>query len=107
MGSIVLATLLVIVVMLGALIVLNMLIGLLVNIVSEVNKKEKDSMAAEYVRSKITNLVVTTLDVENNGKISQQEFDKILTNQPLALAINEVGVDVVSLVDFSDILFKE
>jgi len=84
-----------------------MLVGLLVNVVSEVNKKEKDAMAADFVRSKITHLINETVDANDDGKISSQEFGHIITNRPLALAMSEIGVDVVSLVDFSDVFFKD
>jgi voltage-gated sodium channel len=105
--SMTLAITLAVVVIVGALIVLNMLVGLLVNIVSDVNRKEKDVMAAEFVRSQICHLIAETVDADDDGMISSEEFAQIITNRPLALAIREVGVDVVSLVDFSDVFFQE
>ena len=49
-SSLILATVLVLAVLVGALVVLNMLVGVLVDIVGQVTAREKDTMAYFYVK---------------------------------------------------------
>jgi len=106
-NSLLLAVAMVVVVMTGALVVLNMLVGVLVDIVGEVTATEKTTMQAEHVRSKIIDLVVKTLDQNADGEINAAEFAGLVTNGPLARAIRDVDVDVVSLVELSDFIYKD
>merc|ERR1712072_1181149 len=59
-------------------------------------------------RGKMRELMeTTTFDQDGDGNISQDEFNDLLTNRKAALMIQDVGVDVVGLVDFSEWIFRE
>merc|ERR1719330_1083471 len=47
------------------------------------------------------------LDLDGNGFISRQEFEALLVLPEAAQFMQEVGVDVVGLVEYSDFIFKD
>merc|ERR1712008_252636 len=49
----------------------------------------------------------TGFDDDGNQKISKAEFQALLVNPKTAKMVQEVGVDVVGLVDFADFIFKD
>merc|ERR1711924_127314 len=100
--------LIVIIMMISAMIILNMLVGVLVEVVATVMRDEKVRMAESVVRGKMKELMETTsFDKDGDGRISHDEFNDLLTNRKAALMIQDVGVDVVGLVDFSEWIFRE
>eukprot|EP00440_Ansanella_granifera_P014328 gb/GFBE01015574.1/.p1 GENE.gb/GFBE01015574.1/~~gb/GFBE01015574.1/.p1 ORF type:complete len:594 (+),score=93.24 gb/GFBE01015574.1/:1-1782(+) len=90
--------------LLAACTVLNMLIGVLCEVVSAVAAVEKEMMMVEFVTSKLQTLLFS-LDQDNDGHISKAEFMNILELPEAAKALEEVGVDPISIVDFTDIIF--
>jgi voltage-gated sodium channel len=104
--SFILATIFLIFIALSALMVMNMLIGVLCEVVSAVAATEKEQMRVEFVRTKMEKIVLA-LDEDGSGRISKDEFMKILTNQEAAFALQEVGVDPEGLVDFIDSIFEK
>jgi voltage-gated sodium channel len=102
------AALLMIFILLTLLTVLNMLVGVLVEVVSVVSAVEKESMTVSFVKTKLLAMLETSgIDQDHNRKISKVEFDNLLINPPAAKIIQEIGVDVVGLVDFSDHIFED
>jgi len=91
---------------LSALMVMNMLIGVLCEVVSAVAETEKEEMLLSFVKEKMKT-VLERIDEDNNGTVSRDEFTKILSEQDAVLALEELGVDPVSLVDFTDQIFAE
>merc|ERR1719163_2231847 len=47
------------------------------------------------------------IDEDGNKHISQAEFEMLLLNPEAARTIQEIGVDVVGLVDFADHIFQD
>lgn len=93
-------------VLLGALTVMNMLIGVLCEVVSAVAATEREEMLVGYVNRKVRK-IVEELDQDGGGTISKDEFVQILENMEAVKALQDVGVDVVGLVDFADVIFEE
>eukprot|EP00927_Polykrikos_kofoidii_P083259 TRINITY_DN8487_c1_g1_i2.p1 TRINITY_DN8487_c1_g1~~TRINITY_DN8487_c1_g1_i2.p1 ORF type:complete len:798 (-),score=115.71 TRINITY_DN8487_c1_g1_i2:130-2523(-) len=91
-------------VLLATLTVMNMLIGVLCEVVSAVATTEREEMLVSYVGCKLK-AVVELLDTDLGGTISRKEFLEILQNVDAIKALQEVGVDVVGLVDFADFIF--
>eukprot|EP00747_Dinoflagellata_sp_TGD_P166575 gnl/TRDRNA2_/TRDRNA2_189561_c0_seq1.p1 gnl/TRDRNA2_/TRDRNA2_189561_c0~~gnl/TRDRNA2_/TRDRNA2_189561_c0_seq1.p1 ORF type:complete len:738 (+),score=172.14 gnl/TRDRNA2_/TRDRNA2_189561_c0_seq1:158-2371(+) len=88
--------------------VMNMLIGVLVEGVSAVAKIEKEQLVVNYVKLRLEQMLAEErLDNNDDGLISKTEFKKILENKKAARALQEVGVDVVGLVDFADFIFQQ
>jgi len=89
---------------LSACTVLNLLIGVLCEVVSQVAQNEKEDQLVRSVNVKLQTLL-QSLDINNDGRISQAEFVQIMELPEAVLALEEVGIDPVSIVDFTDFIF--
>jgi hypothetical protein len=90
----------------ASLLVMNMLVGVLCEVVSAVAKTEKEELALSVVKTKVEHIFYElALDADNNGLISKDEFVKIIENREAARAIQELGVDVVQMVDMAEVFF--
>lgn len=95
-------------ILLASLTVMNMLVGVLIEVVSVVSAVEKEQMQVNFVKSKLEEMMdVTGLDTDTDTKISRREFENLLLNPRAAKIIQDVGVDPVGLVDFTDHIFNE
>lgn len=92
--------------LLAALTVMNMLIGVLCEVVSAVAATEKEEMLVGYVNGKLRQ-VVDLMDADGDCQISKNEFVNILENMEASRALHEVGVDVVGLIDFAEFIFQD
>eukprot|EP00927_Polykrikos_kofoidii_P087140 TRINITY_DN9967_c0_g1_i1.p1 TRINITY_DN9967_c0_g1~~TRINITY_DN9967_c0_g1_i1.p1 ORF type:complete len:697 (+),score=138.36 TRINITY_DN9967_c0_g1_i1:45-2135(+) len=90
----------------GAVLLMNMLIGVLCEVVTAVAITEKEEMLVTYVRTKLEK-VMAIIDEDGGGTISRDEFMLILDNLEAMEALQDVGVDVVGLVDFADFIFAD
>jgi len=93
-------------VLLSACTVLNMLIGILCEVVSAVAAVEREEMLVLFVTNKLQR-VLSKLDRNNDGHLCKAEFLSILQVDEAARALEEVGVDPVSIVDFADFIFGD
>lgn len=95
-------------VFLSSIVMMNMLIGLLVEVVSVVATTERESLVLHFVRSKLKEMMMDgSWDSDGDEMISKAEFQKLLENKKARAALTEVGVDVVGLVDLADFIFLE
>eukprot|EP00928_Gymnodinium_smaydae_P096096 TRINITY_DN8416_c0_g2_i2.p1 TRINITY_DN8416_c0_g2~~TRINITY_DN8416_c0_g2_i2.p1 ORF type:complete len:579 (+),score=75.29 TRINITY_DN8416_c0_g2_i2:22-1737(+) len=92
-------------VLLSAMTLMNLLIGILCEVVSNVAKAERDEMAIALVTGKLFHILVEC-DEDSDGMISRDEFKQLLSNTEALKALNDVGVDPAALVDISDVLFE-
>lgn len=91
----------------AALTVMNMLVGVLCEVVSAVAASEREEIALSFVKTKVEQIFNEMgVDADKNGKISKEEFVHIIQNQQAARAIHDLGVDVVGLVDFAEVFFS-
>jgi len=92
---------------LAALTVMNMLIGVICEMVLNVGEVEREAATLDYVTEKLQQLMETCgVDENNDMMISKQEFLTMLTNQTATTILHEVGVDVLCLVDVADTIFE-
>lgn len=95
-------------ILLTTLTVMNMLVGVLCEVINVVSAVEKEQMTVQFVKSKLLALISEAhIDQDANKSISKDEFEKLLLLPEGARIIEEVGVDVVGLVDFADDIFKD
>jgi len=87
--------------------VLNMLVGVLVDVVSVVSAVEKEALEVTYAKEQVLSMMENDLDEDNDKMISKSEFAKLLQKEQAAKALQNVGVDVVGLVDFTDFIFPD
>lgn len=99
--------LLAIFILMAALTVMNMLIGVLCEVVNAVAAVERDEMVVGRLHDQLRVLFDEQgLDMNGDGQISRSEFEKILEIPQAARALQDVGVDVVGLVDFAEVIFE-
>merc|ERR1719183_2478315 len=95
-------------ILLAGLTVMNMLVGVLCEVVSVVSSVEKEALLVSFVKGSLHRMMHDSgLDANNDEKISKTEFDQLLQKPEAARALQEVGVDVIGLVDFTDYIFQD
>merc|ERR1719352_1598698 len=94
----------------ASLTVLNMLIGVLCEVVTAVAETEHLELQFNYVRDSLEPIVERCLkmhaDPGEDLKISKQGFTIILEDSETASLFDEVGIDVLGLVDVVDTIFE-
>ncbi|CAK0813725.1 unnamed protein product [Prorocentrum cordatum] len=94
-------------ILMATLTVLNMLVGVLVEVVSVVATVEREELTMASVKSNMERLFeMTGLDVDSNSCVSRLEFENLLEIPEAVKMIHEVGVDVVGLIDYADMIFE-
>merc|ERR1740117_1072110 len=85
---------------------MNMLIGVLCEVVSAVAATEQEEMLVMFVHEKLSK-VMAILDADGGGTISKKEFLEILDNVDAVRCLHDVGIDVFALVDLADYIFAD
>merc|ERR1712217_30271 len=93
-------------ILVGSLTVMNMLVGVLVEGVKTVSTIEKEQMDVNFVKGHLL-ACVKRLDANGDEEISKTEFEGLLQTPDCAKALQNIGVDVVGLVDLCDYIFAE
>merc|ERR1719410_3361726 len=93
-------------ILLGSLTVMNMLVGVLVEVVKHVSAIEREQMDVAFLKNNLL-AYVTAMDTDNDCQISKTEFADMLEHPEPLKALQNIGVDVVGLVDFTDYIFEE
>eukprot|EP00928_Gymnodinium_smaydae_P001516 TRINITY_DN10550_c1_g1_i2.p1 TRINITY_DN10550_c1_g1~~TRINITY_DN10550_c1_g1_i2.p1 ORF type:complete len:857 (-),score=155.79 TRINITY_DN10550_c1_g1_i2:168-2681(-) len=100
------ALLLLLFILLGSLTVLNMLVGVLCETMSTVSSVEKETSDVKFVKDQMLDILRKNVDADGDMMVSKDEFEALLVNPAAAKAIDFVGVDVESLVECSDFIFR-
>jgi hypothetical protein len=90
----------------GALTLMNMLIGVLCEMVSQVSEEESSSRTEDSIRTIIEKFFVC-IDTDSSGTLEIDEFRKIKDKKDLVEALEEEDVDVQGLVEHADFIFSE
>eukprot|EP00927_Polykrikos_kofoidii_P019527 TRINITY_DN19139_c0_g1_i1.p1 TRINITY_DN19139_c0_g1~~TRINITY_DN19139_c0_g1_i1.p1 ORF type:complete len:804 (+),score=104.94 TRINITY_DN19139_c0_g1_i1:333-2414(+) len=93
-------------VLLGSLTVLNLLIGILVEVVGVVASVEKEEMTCNFVIAQLR-FALSELDSNGDLSISLEEFREMLDKPAVIRALNDISVDVPALVSNADTIFKD
>jgi hypothetical protein len=111
-----LASILVVVyLLLAALTVLNMLVGILCDVVTEVSTFEKEEALLMFVKEELVKLLEhqgiiipsgTDEDSDQLACMNRETFEELLQKSEAIKVIHKVGVDVVALVDQTDYIFE-
>lgn len=92
---------------LSAMLLLNMLIGVMCEAVSNISSMEKERTMKDKMKSKVKELLNNSnLDIDQNGLISKTELLSLLENPVAAMVLHDAGVDMVGLLDISDLVFQ-
>jgi len=93
-------------VVLSSLTVMNMLIGILCEVVSAVSATDREAMLVTFVKEKMRHFL-RELDENKNEQISASELLLVLEKPEACRLLQDVGVDVVGLIDQIDIIFAD
>jgi hypothetical protein len=83
---------------------MNMLIGVLCEVIEGVANEEREGMMVEKVYNKFGD-IVKTLDSNANGMISWEEFRKLLSKKEALAALDSVNVDAEGMIDVAEEYF--
>jgi hypothetical protein len=96
-------------IILGGVMTMNMLVGVLVEVVAAVSSSEKEEQGLIHVRNKLERILkelgIDRDKTENDGMISKEQFQMIVNDTDAVLLIQDLGVDVLQMVDAADVLF--
>jgi hypothetical protein len=84
--------------------VMNMLIGVLCEVIAAVSAAQKDQVAIDFVKATIAE-VLREIDTNMDGFIEHSEFLQLATNERVRNSLEALNVDVDSFVALSDYLF--
>jgi len=90
----------------SALTVMNMLIGVLCEVVSEVAATEKEDSAIKLVKGKLMNLL-KDLDEDKSGNLSKEEVGEVWGNQAALQVLESLQVNTDFLVEQLEMLYEE
>lgn len=93
---------------LASLTLMNMLIGIICEVIGAVSSLEKETMLLQDVKADLWDMLVEMNVVkDNDDRISKLEFNALLAAPKAARVLEDVGVDPIGLVDFADYIFSE
>jgi len=101
----ILAILFVVFIFLSAFVVLNMLIGILCDVVCQVSQIEKDDSAVNYLKSTLMDLL-ECYDKNDDKQLGKEEFELIMGNPEMHSILEHFDVDVSGLMSMKDVLFE-
>jgi len=84
---------------------LNMLIGILCEVVCATGEGERNKNTEMHVRDAITNLFAT-MDEDGNGEINRTEFMSMKGNKEVMKALDELEVKAKHFEMYADLMFK-
>merc|ERR1719491_1067390 len=105
MGGFALAAVFVIYIVLTTFTLLNMLTGVMIDAIVIIAAVEKEEIFVENVRD-VMESIFKEFDGECDGRITSRDFERLLMQPDIVTFIEEIGVDVCFLVEFSKLIFK-
>ena len=104
----VMGALVLIFVLVGSLIVLNMLVGILVEAVQTVATMEHEQIRVDLAKTVLWDLVTRgTKQKEGENKITEEELTELLERPEATSALTQLGVDVFAVKEYSKLLFED
>lgn len=98
-------------VLLATITVMNMLIGVLVEVVKVSSQVERDALDVKFVRSTIMTEIIRAGMAESDDPLhvwlTRDDFVTLLQVPNASKSLQGVGIDVVGLIDVLDYIFKE
>merc|ERR1712151_1264849 len=92
---------------LASLTLMNMLVGVLCEVVSTVSNTQSEEIQIHLAKSRLNAMLeACKADSNDNGTISKTEFRQLLPTKQFCKTLTDLGVDVLGLVDLSDYIFE-
>ncbi|CAE7025727.1 Scn11a [Symbiodinium sp. CCMP2456] len=93
-------------VLIASITLMNMLIGVLCEVVSMVGQSEREELLVDLVKRELLDIILAA-DEDGDGLMSHAEFLRILESPEGLKALETVGVDPVGLIDYADQIFAK
>merc|ERR1719355_428916 len=93
-------------ILLAAFTVLNMLIGVLCEVVTKTAAEEQEAMMIREVQFQLKS-VFDEIDVDGSGVISSEEFGHMSKNETALAALTGLGIEPKHLIALGDTLFED
>merc|ERR1719469_880147 len=87
-------------------IILNMLIGILAEVVDSTQKQENDARDVDKLTTAILD-IAQTMDADNSHSISTDEFCKMVDNRQVIATLEGLGIDEDTFKRFGELVFAE
>merc|ERR1719149_255730 len=91
-------------ILLSALTVMNMVIGVLCEVVMDVSAEEKENHAKAKMQ-KTLYVMLQELDADNSGLLTKTEVQSVISHPEGIAVMNDIQVDTQYLLDVSEMLF--
>lgn len=92
----------------ASLTLMNMVIGILCEVISVSSRLEKEDMMLSTVRESLENVIEESgCDLDGDGQITRAEFTALLQHKEGPRELKKMGVDVISMVDLADHFFAD
>eukprot|EP00931_Biecheleriopsis_adriatica_P120294 TRINITY_DN95408_c0_g1_i1.p1 TRINITY_DN95408_c0_g1~~TRINITY_DN95408_c0_g1_i1.p1 ORF type:complete len:657 (+),score=118.65 TRINITY_DN95408_c0_g1_i1:91-2061(+) len=89
----------------SSLLLLNMLIGVLCEVVNDVSETETAMMDEASMRETLQH-IMEKIDADGNQSISRHELEEMLKNEEATNLLKQASVDLMGLLDMSDMIFQ-
>merc|ERR1712151_270321 len=95
-------------VLLSTFTVLNMLVGILCEVVSVISAVETEQLKVQQVVEKLARVIdEENIDSDHDEMLNRDEFEILLTQPDAVRAIADIDVDVVALIDMTDFIYAD
>jgi len=98
-------TLMYLFIVIGAVTIMNMLIGVLCEVITAVAGAEKEAIQVNWVKDTLSKILSIGTDMNNDGLLQRSEFIALLSNREAIATLRGVDVDVCMLVDCAEVIF--
>jgi len=92
-------------IMLVSFTVMNLLVGVLVNVVAVVARVEQEALQVELLRKELSK-ALSCLDENDDQRITKEEFCTMLVKPEVLSALKAASVDCIGLADFAEFFFE-
>ncbi|CAJ1449843.1 unnamed protein product [Effrenium voratum] len=93
-------------VIMSAVTIMNMLIGVLCEVITAVADAEKEALQVSWTTEVLQQCLQAGADTNNDGCIDLDEFQHMIENAQVRKVLKEADVDVGVLINFADVLFE-
>merc|ERR1719210_2508243 len=83
-----------------------MLVGVLVEVIAVVAATEKEGMVVSSVAARLRS-IMRNLERDESQPLSKFEFQELLVEPEVVHTLQDVGVNVVVLLDMTDVIFEQ
>jgi len=93
-------------IMIASLTIMNMLTGVMVDVVATTAEIEQDERNMKALTQDIADIICLT-DTDGDARVTAEEFSRLLQSPHAVKKLNEGGVNVLALADFADFVFRD